>query len=90
MADPFRAGVERLIAEWEAVIAHRGYHPYVREGYSQCAFTLRALLAKHPPTPQCIGYPNCDGDLEGESHSPECPVSASPPSEPSPVEQEKQ
>jgi hypothetical protein len=21
----------------------------------------------------CVGYPSCDGDLEGTEHSPECP-----------------
>src|SRR5277367_1841310 len=24
--------------------------------------------------PHCIGYPGCDGDLEGTSHEPGCPL----------------
>lgn len=28
--------------------------------------------------PHCLGYPNCDGDLAGEEHETDCPMSKVP------------
>lgn len=101
--DGLRAGVERLIAEWEH--NERTLRPY-DESTAQVLYNhvreLRALLAKHPPTPLAddtsagfarSAHADCGSQnalcLSEDYGFGVCQRHASPPSGPSPVEQEK-
>jgi hypothetical protein len=45
--------------------------PDVWSGDAQALFEA---VRRWRQAPRCIGYPDCDGDLEGEDHSAACPV----------------
>ena len=58
---PYDQGEYVLFADHERVLAERDR---VLDEYRK-----RCVM----PSAFCVGYPDCDGNLPGEDHSPECP-----------------
>ncbi len=77
---PGQAILDEMLAELKAQTAAmlEKAAEEVKGTAGHSAIAVRKILALIPTdcaaAPHCIGYPDCDGDLVAEPHSPKCPM----------------